>query len=114
MFIYSKVKTSAADLQLITEIAARVERQLQKKGGYGFSQLACIRELETVHHLYPLRLQAMRDAIWSHLIHDIGGIKRHLDRDTGELMDGWVPRFIDARKVEPEDLVGMVMREGVA
>ena len=37
--------------------------------------------------------QAMLDGRDQDLAHDVAGIMRHLDRETGELRDGFTPRF---------------------
>ena len=48
----------------------------------------------------PLDLQGLLDANDMDLTHDIGGIRRHLDRRTGKLVDFFVPRY--TRKEEEE------------
>jgi hypothetical protein len=53
-------------------------------------------DLEACHSTCPLDLDRMLTAKQSDLMHDIGGIRRHLDRDTGELRDCFVPRFAAA------------------
>jgi hypothetical protein len=51
-------------------------------------------DLEACHtHGCPLDLERMREAKKSDLMHDVAGIRRHLDRDTGELRDCFLPRF---------------------
>lgn len=41
----------------------------------------------------PLRLEALRDADDFNFTHDVLGIRRHLDRNTGKLGDFFSPRF---------------------
>lgn len=41
----------------------------------------------------PLRLQDLLDADDFNFIHDVAGIRRHLDRTTGKLQDMFSPRF---------------------
>ncbi len=41
----------------------------------------------------PLRLIELSDAKDGDFIHDVGGISRHINRDTGELGDCFVPRY---------------------
>lgn len=41
----------------------------------------------------PLRLEALLAADDFNFAHDVFGIRRHLDRDTGELTQCFVPRF---------------------
>lgn len=50
-------------------------------------------DLAAVHKRYPLDLARMAKADDANLMHDIAGIARYLDRDTGELRDCFVPRF---------------------
>lgn len=41
----------------------------------------------------PLRLDDLLNADAFQFAHDIGGIRRHLNRETGKLEDCFVPRF---------------------
>lgn len=41
----------------------------------------------------PLRLTELLDADDFNFSHDVFGIRRHLDRETGQLTDCFVPRF---------------------
>lgn len=41
----------------------------------------------------PLRLGALLNADDFNFIHDVAGISRHLNRDTGQLMNYFSPRF---------------------
>lgn len=43
----------------------------------------------------PLRLQELLDAEANDFAHDILGIRRHLDRETGKLQDCFLPRYFD-------------------
>lgn len=45
-------------------------------------------------HIYsgPLNLQRLLDSDDSDMIHDLSGIMRHLNKETGELTDCFVPR----------------------
>ncbi len=49
----------------------------------------------TVCHLNgcPLRLQDMLDGAMQDLSHDVAGIWRHLDRETGKLTGCFLPRY---------------------
>lgn len=55
----------------------------------------------------PLRLEELRDAPIDYLVHDVEGIRRHLDRETGELDKrdpegdprGFVPRYAGGERV---------------
>jgi hypothetical protein len=51
-------------------------------------------DLEACHTCgCPLDLQRPLAADQANLMHDIGGIRRHINRDTGMLQDCFVPRF---------------------
>ncbi|NUU41409.1 hypothetical protein [Tardiphaga robiniae] len=41
----------------------------------------------------PLRLEDLLKADKFNFAHDVGGVARHLDRDTGKLMNHFHPRF---------------------
>lgn len=53
----------------------------------------------------PLRLADMVKADDFNLFHDVAGISRHIDRETGELLNFFSPRFTDqlARRVLAEE-----------
>lgn len=52
-------------------------------------------DLSAVHAKVPLRLAELEQADDFNFGHDIAGIYRHLNRQTGELEDFFVPRFAD-------------------
>lgn len=77
------------ELDLIVKIAKRVEAITPH-----LTRLTIIMDLEACHsNACPLDLVAMLDSRETDLMHDVCGINRHLDRQTGELMDCFVPRF---------------------
>lgn len=41
----------------------------------------------------PMDFDRMETADDFNLMHDVGGIARHLDRETGKLVGGFLPRF---------------------
>lgn len=45
----------------------------------------------------PLRLKELAEADDFNFMHDVCGIRRHLNRDTGELGGCFVPRFAESR-----------------
>jgi len=55
-------------------------------------KLSLLMDVQAAHLACPLRLADMLTANESDLMHDISGIVRHLNRETGELMDCFVPR----------------------
>lgn len=44
----------------------------------------------------PLRLAELLAADAPHFGHDVGGIRRHIDRRTGKLGNGFLPRYFDS------------------
>lgn len=50
-------------------------------------------DLSAVHATRPLRLAELANADDFNFAHDMVGIARHLDRETGELGGCFVPRF---------------------
>jgi len=50
-------------------------------------------DIEAVHKINPLRLDDLLVADQENFNHDICGILRHLNRETGELDNGFSPRF---------------------
>lgn len=46
----------------------------------------------------PLRLQELLDADDFNFYHDVFGIYRHIDRTTGTLEGGFLPRFYDSER----------------
>lgn len=53
-------------------------------------------DLSATHATCPLRLAELADADDFNFSHDMGGIRRHLNRQTGELEDFFVPRFAES------------------
>jgi hypothetical protein len=57
------------------------------------SPMDVVMDLSAVHAHTPLRLEELAAADDFDLVHDVGGIYRHLDRETGELGGCFLPRF---------------------
>jgi len=86
--------------RLVAEfIARRWEAMQQRDGETGEGRKSTLMDLAAVHHRTPLNLEALAVASDFELAHDVGGIRRHLNRRTGELEDCFVPRFL--RRVAP-------------
>ena len=79
--------TSAEDADLIDKIASRAFRE------FGSETLLVAMDL-TVCHLngHPLDLPRLLAFPLGDFGHDVNGIRRHLDRQTGELTGGFQPR----------------------
>lgn len=83
-------KVSLEDTALIERVADRVMRVSNLDWDATHLQM----DLTACHNNgCPLRLQDMLDAKPFDLMHDILGINRHINRETGQLEDSFVPRF---------------------
>lgn len=77
--------TSREDAALIWEITERAMR-VAKKAGIAYSVRECSMDLTAAHcNGTPLRLKQLLEAEGFDFSHDIFGIRRHIDRHTGEL-----------------------------
>lgn len=88
-------KTSKADSDLISKITARFLEMMRRiPGGFVVPIAMDVHmDLSATHsNGCPLDLGRLLAAEDDDFAHDVGGIRRHLDRETGELMDCFVPR----------------------
>ena len=86
--------TSRIDSRVIFEIAGRAMGLHVARQGDPFTKLDIAMDISAVHcNGCPLRLETLRDADDFNFAHDILGIRRHLDRETGQLRDEFSPRF---------------------
>ena len=77
---------SLQDLELIGAIVDRAEGQLEA------DRMTTFLDLTKCHKVRPLRLQELLEAPPFEFAHDIHGINQHIDQDTGELRNCFVPR----------------------
>ncbi|MBK5957425.1 hypothetical protein CCR97_04270 [Rhodoplanes elegans] len=91
-------QVSAVDAIVIRKIARRAWKELQAARHHDrFSQLDVQMDVTATHaNGCPLRLEALLAADGFNFAHDILGLRKHLDRSTGALMNCFRPRF--ARK----------------
>lgn len=82
---------SREDMRTIGEIA---DRALQLPWADLPTKLDILMDLTTVHEKTPLDLHRLATADLANFSHDIGGIRRHLNRETMELEDNFTPRFL--------------------
>lgn len=88
-------KTTRQEMDLISEIADRAEKLGMIAGGY--TRQTCVMDLCACHaNGCPLDLRSLAKGPEFDFVHDIAGIARHIDRNTGKLKDHFLPRF--ARK----------------
>jgi hypothetical protein len=79
---------------LIEKIADRAIAVMQKHGGEPRGKLDIVMDITATHaNGNPLRLADLLAADEFNLLHDVKGIERHLDRNTGKLGDCFSPRF---------------------
>lgn len=89
-------KTTKAEFDQIAKIADRVEN-LAKRYGADYNRQTCLMDLTATHmNGCPLDLGGLLAASDGDFVHDVWGIRIHLDRETGELKDCFIPRY--ARK----------------
>lgn len=81
-------QVSKDDSRLCADIASRAL-------GFGDSRkrLDILMDLEAVHASVGLRLAELLAADDFNFQHDVDGIRRHLNRETGELGGHFLPRF---------------------
>ena len=86
-------KISEYDRAFISKVAKRA-CELYKDEGFVVDLLSMEMDLTVVHACCGgLRLEDLLRADAHNLIHDVCGIARHLNRETFELEDCFVPRF---------------------
>lgn len=84
---------TAAEKALIAEIVKRAYRIFPEVLAAGYDGQDLRMDLEAAHsNGCRIDFQKLLDAPQFDFVHDIGGIKRHLDRKTGALGDCFVPR----------------------
>jgi hypothetical protein len=83
---------SREDHDLITEIMFRAD-EIGLISPRRYSRLTCMMDLTAVHERSPLRLADLLAADQFNFVHDVAGIARHMNRDTGELGGCFTPRF---------------------
>jgi hypothetical protein len=98
---------SNEDAAVIVEIASRAVQQMRKtlSATNGRVESEMLRPLDwamdvTAVHANgcPLRLRELLLADDFNFAHDVFGIRRHLNRDTGRLTGFFVPRFATAQR----------------
>lgn len=67
---------------------------LAVKHGIDYKHMDAVMDIEAAHcNGNPLDLSALLTADDFNFAHDVFGIRRHLDRETGKLMDCFSPRY---------------------
>lgn len=89
-------KTTAEDFELIAKIADRVQQleALHRDREDRRDLMSIVMDFCALQNSStPVDLQRLLEADDGNFAHDAFGIARHLDRDTGELTDCFLPRF---------------------
>ena len=90
-----KYKVTATERKLIERIADRYVVEFQAGSNLGVEKLDVVMDLELVHsNCYRLALEELWLANQFNFLHDVGGIRRNLNRKTGQLENCFRPRFI--------------------
>jgi predicted Zn-dependent protease with MMP-like domain len=80
-------KATSEEMDLFAQIANRAFDKLNA------DKMSTMMDIQASHALNPLRLDDLLAADDFNFAHDIYGIANHIDRDTGELTDCFLPRF---------------------
>lgn len=79
--------------EIIQRIAHRAVR-VARRAGVEYKLSDASMDINAVHsNGTPMRLQELLEADDFNFNHDVFGIRRHLDRQTGQLRNFFVPRF---------------------
>lgn len=85
--------TTEKEFDLIAKIADRA-LVITERLGIDYSRQTCLMDLTATHaNGRKLRLAELAEAPDGDFAHDVLGIRRHLNRDTGKLENCFVPRF---------------------
>lgn len=80
------------DAETIMRIAQRA-RAIAQEIGVPYSTLEAAMDVTAAHNTTPLMLHELLDAPQGDFAHDVFGIRRHLNRETGQLEDSFMPRY---------------------
>lgn len=88
------------EMEIIGEIADRAAK-LARKHRVSYDRMTAIMDLTAAHaNGCPLRLRDLLAADDGNFAHDIFGIRRHIDRNTGKLGGCFLPRFTRTEALE--------------
>lgn len=87
-------KVSRDEQKLIWRIIERANKLAGKFGDDSFDNTMSMMDITACHaNGCPLKLPELLEASDEDFSHDIFGIRRHINRETGELEDCFLPRF---------------------
>ncbi len=85
------IKGTKEEHLLASKIAKRAVKELNCDKAHVHSIIMDI--IATHTHGCKLKLQALLDADVGDFLHDVCGINKHIDRETGKLLDCFSPRY---------------------
>lgn len=85
-------KVAKLDSETIRHIADRAVR-MAAQHNVELDRIETEMDLCALHNTCPLRLDELLAADDFNFAHDVFGIRRHMDRETGDLKDFFLPRF---------------------
>lgn len=92
MIDFSKLKTTCTEFEIIHLIAKR-RVEMARKMNVEDEVTTAAMDIEVTHHNCPLKLQELLKADDADFGHDVFGIRRHLNRETGKLENHFHPRY---------------------
>lgn len=97
-------KNSEEDQQLCYEIAKRACELLRTyaKGEHADTQ-SLVMDVEAANIVCPMRLEELLEADDENFAHDVFGIERHINRETGQLDNCFLPRFAKPEGYEDDE-----------
>lgn len=91
-----KFNASAGECKVIIALAKRA-REMAALNSIDLDHLSIAMDIEAVHcNCCPLRLVELAAADDFNFAHDVFGIRRHLNRETGLLNNHFRPRFAES------------------
>lgn len=92
-------KLTEKEYRQISAIAGRAISIIERSTGTKIDHVDLQMDLEFCHQHTPLDFLKMLDADDFDLVHDVLGIRQHLNRETGELENCFVPRMAITEQV---------------
>ena len=78
---------------VVVKIVDRAINDIYEPCGVKVDRLTLNMDITAAHISNPLKLEELLNADYNNFGHDVTGIVRHIDRNTGELTDGFYPRY---------------------
>lgn len=90
---HASFKVNHSDAITIAAITTRAIR-MARDAGWKYDRLEADMDITACHaNGTPLKLEALLNANDFDFAHDVFGIHRHINRETGELQDCFLPRY---------------------